>query len=164
MGAVPDEKHGVASAVNDTTREIGAALGIAVAGSVLAAEYGDRLRPHLGALPEPVRQAASNSLAEALEAARQLGPQGARLAEFAQSAFLEAMHVSLIVLGALCALAAAFVAVWAPGRDGRQYGFVERWTSRWSGEEAGGAVAEHDDGGVRAATGDGGEHGTVDDP
>src|SRR5690606_26358781 len=81
MGAVPDEKHGVASAVNDTTREIGAALGIAVAGSVLAAEYGDRLRPHLGALPEPVRQAASNSLAEALEAARQLGPQGARLAE-----------------------------------------------------------------------------------
>jgi EmrB/QacA subfamily drug resistance transporter len=37
MGAAPDEKQGVASAVNDTTREVGAALGIAVAGSMLAA-------------------------------------------------------------------------------------------------------------------------------
>jgi hypothetical protein len=36
MNAVPDEKQGVASAVNDTTREVGAAIGIAVAGSVLA--------------------------------------------------------------------------------------------------------------------------------
>ena len=36
MGAVPDEKQGVASAVNDTTREVGAAIGIAVAGSVVA--------------------------------------------------------------------------------------------------------------------------------
>jgi predicted MFS family arabinose efflux permease len=36
MTAAPDEKQGVASAVNDTTREVGAALGIALAGSILA--------------------------------------------------------------------------------------------------------------------------------
>ncbi|MGE2718302.1 MFS transporter [Mycolicibacterium celeriflavum] len=150
MGAVPDEKQGVASAVNDTTREIGAALGIAVAGSVLAAQYGDRLQPHLGGLPESLRTAASNSLAEALEVAARLGPQGARLSEAAQLAFLEAMHTSLIALGSLCALAAAFIALWAPGRDGRQFRFLERLTSR-SDDELGGPVPEHDNGGVRPA-------------
>lgn len=150
MGAVPDEKQGVASAVNDTTREIGAALGIAVAGSVLAAQYGDRLRPHLDGLPEALRTAASNSLAEALEVSARLGPQGATLSQAARLAFVESMHVSLIALGTLCAVAAAFIAVWAPGRDGRQLRFLERLTSR-SDDELGGSVPEHDDGGVRSA-------------
>lgn len=149
MGAVPDEKQGVASAVNDTTREVGAALGIAVAGSVLAAQYGDRLQPHLGALPESLRTAASNSLAEALEVAARLGPQGAPLSEAAQVAFLEAMHTSLIALGVLCTVAAAFIALWAPGRDGRQLRFIERMVSR-SDDELGPPVPDHDDGGVRA--------------
>ncbi|KUI45041.1 MFS transporter [Mycobacterium sp. IS-1590] len=153
MGAVPDEKQGVASAVNDTTREVGAALGIAVAGSVLAAQYGDRLAPHLEALPESVRTPASNSLAEALEVAARLGPEGARLSEFAQLAFVEAMHTSLIALGVLCAVAAGFIALWAPGRDGRQLRFIERMVSR-SDDELGRSVADHDDGGVRAAARD----------
>ena len=47
MNAVPDEKQGVASAVNDATREVGAAVGIAVAGSVLAAQYSKVLAPGL---------------------------------------------------------------------------------------------------------------------
>ena len=48
MNATPDAKQGVASAVNDTTREVGAALGIAVAGSILAAHYADVVTPKLG--------------------------------------------------------------------------------------------------------------------
>ena len=51
MSAVPDEKQGVASAVNDTTREVGAALGIAVAGSVLAAAYSNVLASSARRLP-----------------------------------------------------------------------------------------------------------------
>ncbi|WP_094287653.1 MFS transporter [Mycobacterium lehmannii] len=153
MGAVPNEKQGVASAVNDTTREVGAALGIAVAGSVLAAQYSDRLAPHLKALPEALRTPASNSLAEALEVAARLGPQGDRLSELAQLAFLEAMHISLIALGVLCAVAAAFIALWAPGRDGRQFRFIERIVSR-SHDELGRSVPDHDDRGVRATAGD----------
>jgi len=164
MGAVPDEKQGVASAVNDTTREVGAALGIALAGSVLAAEYGRRLRPQLEALPEPVRAAASNSLAEALEVARRLGPQGPAVAESAQRAFLESMRVSLAVLAAVCAAAAAFVAVWAPGRDGRQFRCLQRRFGSGSGDELGGPVGGRHDGGVRAAAGQGGKNRAVDDP
>jgi EmrB/QacA subfamily drug resistance transporter len=136
MGAVPDEKQGVASAVNDTTREIGAAIGIAVAGSVLAAQYSQQLQLHLAALPETVRGAASNSLAEALEVAARLGPQGAQLSHFAQSAFLDAMQTSLTVLAVITAVAAAFIAVWSPGRDGKQLRFVRQLMSRSSADAA----------------------------
>src|SRR5215469_18105874 len=55
MGAVPDEKQGVASAVNDTSREMGGALGIAVAGSILAGRYSHELAPRLADFPATVR-------------------------------------------------------------------------------------------------------------
>ena len=55
MGALPPDQFGVGSAVNDTTREIGGALGIAILGSLFAASYADRLRPQLPAdVPEEV--------------------------------------------------------------------------------------------------------------
>jgi EmrB/QacA subfamily drug resistance transporter len=164
MNAVPDEKQGVASAVNDTTREVGAAVGIAVAGSVLAAQYHDVLAPGLAGFPEQIREQALDSLAHALAVAGQMGPQGARLANIAESAFIQSMDLSLLVLSSSLALAAAFVAVWAPGRDGQQLRFVRRLTARWSADELGGPMPDHDDGGVRPPAGDGGKHRAVDNP
>lgn len=156
MNAVPTEKQGVASAVNDATREVGAAVGIAVAGSVLAAQYSASLAPRLAVYPEQVRTAASDSLANALEVARQLGPQGAALADAAKGAFMYSMNLSLLVISIVLAVAAAFTALWAPGRDGRQSRLVRRLSARWSDsdDEAGGPVSEHDDAGVRSAAGD----------
>ena len=55
MGAVSDDKQGVASAVNDTSREMGGALGIAVAGSILAGRYSHELAPRLADFPATVR-------------------------------------------------------------------------------------------------------------
>ena len=165
MNAVPTDKQGVASAVNDTTREVGAAVGIAVAGSVLAAQYTHAMAPGLGAFPENIRGAATDSLANALEIAKQLGPQGPALAKLAESAFLDAMDLSLIVVSTALVLAAAFVAVWAPGRDGRQLEFVSRLTARSSGDdELSGAMPEHHDRGVRTAAGDGRQDRPVDHP
>jgi EmrB/QacA subfamily drug resistance transporter len=126
MSAVPDDKQGVASAVNDTTRELGAALGIAVAGSILAAQYTASLAPQLAEFPAPARDAALSSLAEAQAAGEHLGPAGGRLIELAQTAFLHAMDASLLVLAAVIAVAAVFVLIWAPGRDGRQSRLVRR--------------------------------------
>jgi len=100
MNAVPDEKQGVASAVNDTTREVGAAVGIAVAGSVLVAQYNNVLAPTLARFPERVRTQALDSLAHALAAAEQMGPQGARLSALAESAFIQSMDLSLLVVSA----------------------------------------------------------------
>jgi EmrB/QacA subfamily drug resistance transporter len=130
MGSTPDEKQGVASAVNDTTREVGAALGIAVAGSLLAARYGDLLTPQLGDLPEEARGPALSSLAEALEVSQHIGPAGAGLADLARSAFLQAMDSSLWAMSAVLVVAAVFVGVWAPGRDGRQLRVVRALSTR----------------------------------
>ncbi|MCV7020239.1 MFS transporter, partial [Mycolicibacterium aichiense] len=105
---------------------VGAAIGIAVAGSVLAAQYSSALAPALAAFPEQVRDAAADSLAAAMEIAQQLGPAGARLVEAATAAFIDAMGLSLVVLATALAVVAAIVAVWAPGRDGEQFGFLAR--------------------------------------
>jgi EmrB/QacA subfamily drug resistance transporter len=168
MNAVPDEKQGVASAVNDTTREVGAAIGMAVAGSVVAAEYTSAFTPSITAFPEQVRQAALDSLAQAMEISERMGAPGAQLANLAQSAFIQAMDLSLLVLSIVAVAAAAFVAVWAPGRDGQQVGFVRRLTSPRptadSDDELGGPVATHGDGGVGAAADGGGKHRAVDHP
>jgi EmrB/QacA subfamily drug resistance transporter len=151
MTAVPDEKQGVASAVNDTTREVGAALGIALAGSILAARYGHVLTPHLAGFPGPVRAPASHSLAQALEISKTLGPQGGQLANLSQAAFLQAMESSLLVMGVIIAVAAVVIGAWAPGRDGRQLRPVRRIISR---DELRRSVSEHHDARVRAAAGD----------
>jgi EmrB/QacA subfamily drug resistance transporter len=139
MSAVPDEKQGVASAVNDTTREVGAALGVAVAGSMLAAQYTNTLAPTLAQFPEQVRESAIGSLAEALAVSGRIGQDGPRLAELAQRAFLHAMDASLLVLAIVIAVAAVFVAIWSPGRDGRQLRFVRRLLLRRRAR----AVARH---------------------
>lgn len=161
MNAVPNEKQGVASAVNDTTREVGAAVGIAVAGSVLAAQYNSVLAPTLAGFPDQVRESALESLANALAVAAQMGPQGGRLADLAESAFIQSMDLSLLVVSIVLAVSAAFVAVWAPGRDGQQFRFVRRFTSD---DELRDPMPDHDDGGVRPAAGDRGKHRAVDNP
>lgn len=120
MAAVPDEKQGVASAVNDTARELGGALGIAVAGSILAGRYSHELQPRLTGFPETVRGPASDSLAKAVEVSEKLGPQGDQLAALSQTAYLNAMHASTITMAVIVAVAAVLIGFWAPGRDGRQ--------------------------------------------
>jgi hypothetical protein len=69
---------------------------------------------------------ASHSLAQALEVSKTLGPRGRPLAELSQTAFLQAMDSSLLVLGLIIAVAAFVIGGWAPGRDGQQLRLV-RW-------------------------------------
>jgi len=130
MTTAPDDKQGVASAVNDASREIGAALGIALAGSMLAAQYAKALAPNLIGFPKPVVAAASTSLGEALEVARRLGPAGARLAEVSKTAFIDGMHSSLLVLAILIAVSAVVIGLWAPGRDDQQLRLVRHLLDR----------------------------------
>ena len=126
MANAPDDKQGVASAVNDTTREVGAALGIALAGSLLAAQYTNLLGPKLTGFPEQAREAAVGSLGQALEVAERMGPQGAQLTELSSAAFVEAMHSSLLALAITVGAGAIVIGPWAPGRDDEQLRFVRR--------------------------------------
>jgi EmrB/QacA subfamily drug resistance transporter len=126
MGAVPNDKQGVASAVNDTSREIGGALGIAIAGSILAGRYTHELAPKLMAFPAAVRGPASDSLPKAMEVSKKLGPQGAQLAAISKDAFMTAMHGSTVALAVIVGVAAVLIGLWAPGRDGQQLRLVRR--------------------------------------
>lgn len=124
--AVPDEKQGVASAINDAGREVGAAIGIAIAGSVLAAQYARVITPNLADFPQAIRGQAAESLARALSIAETLGSAGSRLELLAKMAFVQAMTTTATVLAVTIAIGALLVAVWAPGRDGAPLKFNSR--------------------------------------
>src|SRR4051812_19404754 len=126
MGAAPDEKQGVASAVNDATREVGSALGVALAGSILAGSYSRHIAAELTVIPENVRGSASDSLTNALGIATQLGPHGDQLADAAKDAFTAALHSSFLVMAAVVGVAALLVPLFARGRDGAQLQAVRR--------------------------------------
>lgn len=130
MSTAPDDKQGVASAVNDASREIGAALGIAVAGSMLAARYSKALLANLTGYPRHVADAAGTSVGQALEIARRLGPAGARLEDASKAAFIDAMHSSLLALAIVVAVSALLIGLWAPGRDDQQLPVVRRLRAR----------------------------------
>ena len=75
--SLPKHKAGVGSAVNDTTREVGAAIGIAVLGTLLTVGYRSGMRSQTDSLPEPAAEVASDSIGAALRVARDL-PRRAR--------------------------------------------------------------------------------------
>lgn len=110
MSAVPHAKAGVGSAVNDTTREVGGALGIAVLGSLVSAVYRSSLDLGGIALPPPVREAAQESVGAATILAESV-PGGAQLAARAGEAFTAAFNLASGVAAALCLAAAGVVFV-----------------------------------------------------
>jgi EmrB/QacA subfamily drug resistance transporter len=128
MGSLPLAKAGVGSAVNDTTRQVGGALGVAIIGSVLSSTYGTQVSDAVANQPIPsgVKGEVENSLGFALETANRLGGSaGEALANTARSAFVDAMHHGFLVAAGV-ALAGAIVAfVWLPARARRPAEEVE---------------------------------------
>ncbi|WMX47390.1 MFS transporter [Streptomyces roseicoloratus] len=116
MQALPREKAGSGSAVNNTFRQVGGALGVAVLGSVLSGTYRGEIEGHLGAVPAALRETAGESIEATLAVAEQLGPAGRGLVAPAYDAFLDAMHVTAIGSAAVAVLGAAVVALFLPGR------------------------------------------------
>jgi len=122
MGAVPTEKAGVGSAVNDATRLFGAALGVAVIGSIAASLYSSRLGSTIPpGLPAQAAAAAKGSVGGALVAAKSLqqaglaGPAHA-LSTSAVGAFLHSLAGSLRVAGSISLAGALMAAGLLPSR------------------------------------------------
>jgi len=120
MGSLPLAKAGVGSAVNDTTRQVGGALGVAVIGSVLSSIYGRQMTDFLAGKPvsSGTSSAIQESLGAALGYAHQIAGQAPALAQTlvttAQNAFVDAMHAGFVV-GAVVTIAGAVIAVvWLP--------------------------------------------------
>lgn len=76
MGSVPRAKSGVGSAVNDLSREMGGALGIAALGSILTSVYRADIVGRLASLPASVRDQARTSVVATFEAADRSGKAG----------------------------------------------------------------------------------------
>ncbi|MFI2781679.1 MFS transporter [Streptomyces sp. ALB3] len=114
LSSVPKEQAGSASAVSETAYELGAALGIALLGSIVTGVYKDFGTP--GGIPVNAATAAHESLGGAVETAEHLpARQGEELVAAAQEAFVNGLRVSAAV-GAVVLLATA-VAAWFLLRD-----------------------------------------------
>lgn len=113
MGSIPKERAGVGSAVNDTTRQVGGALGVAVLGSIFAARYHQVMDVAKG-----VPVAARESIGASLEVARKT-PDAAAAARI-RDAGIDAFHSSMRVtfaISVLIILTAMYVAWrWLPAR------------------------------------------------
>ena len=115
MASTPRGKAGVGSAVNDTTRELGGALGVAVLGSILASGFRSGVESGFGPLPESAQAAVTSGLGTTLAAAGDIGGEaGARLADAARHAFANAMSNGMLVAATVALLAAAVVARYFP--------------------------------------------------
>ncbi len=116
MQALPREKAGSASALSNTFRQVGGALGIAVLGSVLSTAYRGGIEDKLGALPAGLRHTAGESIESTLGAAAKLGPRGEALVGSANDAFLHAMHVTALWGAGVAVVGAVVVALHLPGK------------------------------------------------
>jgi EmrB/QacA subfamily drug resistance transporter len=119
MGSLPPAQAGVGSAVNDTTREVGGALGVAVLGSVLSSVYGSRMIDLLAGrqLPPEIRGVAENSVTGAVTVANKIGgAPGQALAQAAKTAYIDGLHITSLVAAGFAAAGALIALLFLPAR------------------------------------------------
>jgi len=114
LAGVPRAKAGVGSAMNDTTRELGGALGVAVLGSLVTSQYSHTLGRFLASAPPQAAAVAKTSLAGALAVAAQMGPAGAALERAARQAFVDGMGIALTIGAGVIAVAAIIARIFLP--------------------------------------------------
>ena len=112
-------KAGVGSAVNDTTREVGGAIGIAVIGSVVNSIYRSNAASAIGHFPAELQALARVNIARALGVLDVLEQQaGASAADDlrmqVRQAFVDGTHVALRISAAVVAVGAVMMYVRLP--------------------------------------------------
>ena len=121
MSALPAARVGAGSAVNDTTREVGGALGVAVIGSVMNSIYGAGMGGRFAelGLPTEAVAAAKQSVMAALAVARQLPAElGTPAVDAARHTFMDGLHAGSYAAAGATALTAVAVLVFLPRHDG----------------------------------------------
>lgn len=116
MSSLPLDKAGVGSAVNDTTREVGGAAGVAVLGSILTVTYRGGLGEALAGVPAETLEVASHSVGAALQAATGMADPAAA-AEGVRLAFTDGIGVAFLVAALATLVNAAIVWRYAPRRE-----------------------------------------------
>jgi EmrB/QacA subfamily drug resistance transporter len=118
MSSLPSNKAGVGSAVNDTTREVGGAVGIAVVGSVAASAFRASVDRATNTLPVNLRAGARDNVGAAVTTGRrQLGADPSALDKYLHEvgrAFTNGLNISMAVAAVLALLGAGAVMRWYP--------------------------------------------------
>ena len=118
MAALPEANAGVGSALNDTTRQVGGALGIGIFGSLLNSVYSSNVANAVIGLPAEAAEAARNSIGAAAQiAATMAGPAGEALGAAARAAYVDTQGIVFIVSAATVFLGSLFVFRFMPARD-----------------------------------------------
>jgi MFS family permease len=119
MGSLPRAKAGVGSAVNDTTRQVGGAVGVALLGSLMATKYLSEVKSglNLSALPPAARGSVTSNLTHAIATSKALPASvGAQVEAVAKNAFMSGMHLAVFVAACIMIVAAVGVFLWLPAR------------------------------------------------
>jgi EmrB/QacA subfamily drug resistance transporter len=119
MGSLSADKAGVGSAVNDTTRELGGTLGVAIIGSVFSSLYVGSLDEAGGvfaSLPPEAQEATRESVGAAQVVAAQLGPNAPAYLDQVNEAFLSGLHVGCFVAAGVAFAGALFATRFLPAR------------------------------------------------
>ncbi len=112
--SLPQEEQGVASALNDTVREFGGAVGIALLGSIMSAGYSAAVSRSTDGLPAEAATAVEEGIGGAVAVAGSMGADGAAVMESARAAFLDGWALSMWVSAGLAIGVALLAAVWTP--------------------------------------------------
>ena len=113
-GSLPEEKQGVASALNDTVREFGGAIGIAFTGSLLSAGYASSVASATTGLPAEAASVVKEGIGGAFAVAPSLGDQGPVVLAAARDAFIDGWQVSMWVGAGVAIATAAAIVAWIP--------------------------------------------------
>jgi EmrB/QacA subfamily drug resistance transporter len=120
MGSLPRAKAGVGSAVNDTTRQMGGAIGVAVFGSLMASHFTSSMTEKLGGLlPGGLFAQVKDNISQALGVAARVPaaePFRAQIVNAANDSFVSGLHIIGLVAAVITLLAAVGVAIFLPAR------------------------------------------------
>ena len=114
--SLPREKQGLASALNDVTREFGTAIGVALLGAVLTAGYRNSITSDLTTVPDGVADPAREGLANAVAVADGLGTQSDALVRAAQESFIDGWQHAMLAGAAVMVVLFVYVIARGPVR------------------------------------------------
>ena len=121
MGSLPRAKAGVGSAVNDTTRQVGGAFGVAVLGSILSSQYASHFTARVPAgVPADLVSQSKDSVGSALGVAAALPSDlqhlGPGLVDAAKTSFVDSFQVATLIAAVFMIFAALAVLRFLPSR------------------------------------------------
>jgi predicted MFS family arabinose efflux permease len=120
MGSLPRAKAGVGSAVNDTTRQMGGAVGVAVFGSLMASHFTSSMTEKIGGkIPAQLFAQVKDNVGHAVAIATEspvARPFANRIIAAANDSFVSGLHLVALVAAGITVIAAIGVALFLPAR------------------------------------------------